>query len=153
MPEEVLELTTEELRLHLGERIPDDGEEEDTNFTDEELLLIIERARGDFYASLALGWAAKAGIYTDLVDINENGSDRKLEQAWKHADKQASRFEKLATFDITQDLTFLRVAGAKGIDAWGGTSSDDAHTISLFNPDSAYETRLYPLKRFPQIKQ
>jgi hypothetical protein len=146
-------VTVSELRLHLGERIPNDGEEEDTNFTDEEIELIIMRAGDSFYLALAIGWAAKAGIYTDLIDTNENGSDRKLDQMWKHCDKQATRFEKLADMEgaLVPDLSVLR-AGAIGFDAFKQEAS--AHTFSIFNDDSHYtEQRYFPLKRFPQIKQ
>ena len=78
-----------QLRLLVGERIKKGKSDTDTFFSDEELVSIINTNHGNLYLAAAQCWDAKAAEYADLVDINESGSDRKLSQMFKSAEKRA----------------------------------------------------------------
>lgn len=51
----------ERLRKLLNETIPDDGDEKDTNFTDEEIDELLTEADNIFVAA-SVGWTMKAGM-------------------------------------------------------------------------------------------
>jgi len=140
----------EEFRLHLGERIPEDGEETDTLFLDTDLQSIIDRFLGDFLLCMYYGWIAKAGQLAVLIDINESGSDRKLSQRYKHANSQVKLYEKLLEKEADELVATLR-ASAVGLGFDAFAVEDEEHNISIFAPDSNYEVRFWPLYRFPAI--
>lgn len=112
-------MNAEELRSHIGEALPDDGEEEDTLFMNTELDEIIGRGGDDFNTTLAYAWASKAGRLAHLVDLNEDGSDRKLSQSFKNAKAMMDAFMKAAGLTEVDVSAFRSGAFALGFNPWG----------------------------------
>lgn len=83
---------TSQLRLLTGERIRPGKTDLDTNFSNDELIDIILRYRGNLYLAAAEVWQAKAAENADLVDIAESGSERKLSQLFKNMSTQSASF-------------------------------------------------------------
>lgn len=78
-PEEITEL-----RLLLGETIPDGGSEVDTLFTDVQVEKMVDDAPDLDRAALA-GWRAKAAALSNLVDTTEGNSAKKYSQLLNNA--------------------------------------------------------------------
>jgi len=74
----------ERLRELLGESIPVGGDEDDTNFTDEQIDDILERFP-DLYEGVAEGWRILAGQFAKLVNTNESGTSRSMSDLHRHA--------------------------------------------------------------------
>lgn len=83
----------EELRVRIGERIPEGGADTDTLFTDAELTVLLDQV-ADITAGTALGWEFKAAELARLVDVAEADSTRYLSQRWKHAKSMADKWTK-----------------------------------------------------------
>lgn len=140
--------TTDQLRLFLDEKIPPGGSADDTGFATEDLQMLLDMNDGDIIGAAADGWEIKAGFYHALIDVNENGSDRKMSQMYDHADKRAKSFRSRADKAIAL-AGAPRVAGI-GADVW--ESSDVWERISMFS-DNYGNIRTYPLYRFPAVLQ
>ena len=81
------------LRLYLGERVPESGTAADTFFSDDELQAIWAASpSGGMMGAAFLGWAAKAGEYARLIDMNESGAVRNLSQRYRQANTQMKIF-------------------------------------------------------------
>lgn len=74
----------EELRQLLGESIPSGGSEEDTLFTDVEILNFVEN-NPDMDRAVLAGWRVKAAKLSSLVDTTEGNSQKKLSQLLDNA--------------------------------------------------------------------
>jgi hypothetical protein len=88
--------------LYLGERIPADGTEADTLFTDAELSQLITDSSGDWSNVLSDGWAAKVAAYAGLVDTAEGTAKRALSDLHEHALKMAEFYQPGGTGGSTQ---------------------------------------------------
>lgn len=84
----------ENLRLLIGERIPETGTEVDTRFSNDELADAINRHNGNLYLAAGEMWSAKAGMFADLTDVSESGSERKLSQLFRQANQMAASYTK-----------------------------------------------------------
>lgn len=138
--------TTTQLRLFLDEKIPPGGSADDTGFATEDLQMLLDMNNDDIIGAAADGWEIKAGFYHALIDINENGSDRKMSQMYDHADKRAKSFRSQLD-KIAERTGSPRVAGV-GAEVWGET--DVWERISIFS-DNYGNIRTYPLYRFPAV--
>ena len=138
--------TIDQLRLFIDERIPPGGSDADTGFLDADLQMLLDNNQGNLYGAAADGWAIKAGFYHALIDINENGSDRKMSQMYDHAEKRAKYFLESYNKELTAAGS-PRVAGI-GVDVW--EVDDTAGQISIFSSNYG-NIRTYPLYRFPAV--
>lgn len=86
-----MEESISELRLLLGESIPDGGVEGDTLFTDAQLEVIllaspnVERAAYD-------GWRAKAGMMANLVSVTDGAASREFSDLLTNATKMVALY-------------------------------------------------------------
>jgi len=91
------------LRAYLGERIPSNGSDQDTLFTDDEITDLTTNFQGPFagspeglYLAAAEGWERKASFYADQVDHEQGGSKDVLSQLNQQAIAEADRYRSLA---------------------------------------------------------
>lgn len=146
------------VRMHLAERIPPGGVDEDTSFLDAELELLYGHHNGYTWAIVADGWAIKAAELAHLIDMVEEGSERRLSQRYKHALSQAQHYADRADLAAEELLEARRVSVAPISAPWGvpadsSLPSDPTHDgISMFSGSYGY-TRTYPLHRSFQIKR
>jgi hypothetical protein len=77
-----------DLRLKLGEVIPDGGIDEDSLFSNEQIDALIDK-HGSPDAALGEGWRIKAGLLADLVDVTEGSSRRNLSSLHQNALRMA----------------------------------------------------------------
>ena len=76
----------ERLRLFLGENIPAGGDEADTMFTNAQLQDFLAQAGSlGLIKAAVYGWQAKAGEYSNLVDVAEGNSSRAMSDLYKAA--------------------------------------------------------------------
>lgn len=149
----------QELRLLLGERIPDGGSEIDTMFRDEELSVILNQHEDQLRHAAAHGWAIKAAELAELIDITEEGSDRKLSQRYRHALTQMQYYADLIAADTDALLEAARGAVVARSARWATPASEElpshesATESSPWDDGKARHVRPYPLKRFNQIKR
>lgn len=101
----------EQVRLHLGERIPVNGFDTDTFFSNAEIATLLSTANDNVNAAVALGWWAKAAEFASLVDTDESGSSRKMSQLHKQAVLQAKHYEELAGAEVVAATEAARVIG------------------------------------------
>lgn len=80
------------LRLMLGEKIPTDGTEADTLFSDAEITDLLLR-NGSVEDSLGEGWNTKAAIFASLVDTIEGSSRRAMSDLHNQALKMVALYE------------------------------------------------------------
>ena len=83
-------ITLSELRAQLGERIPAQGDESDTMFTNAELMDLIA-VHGD--DSVLAGWRLKAAEFANLVDTTEGTSKRAMSDLHANALKQIASLQ------------------------------------------------------------
>lgn len=139
-------------RTKLGERVPPGGSENDTLFTDNVLQEMLDRAGDNEYRALADAWGTKAGLLAEMIDTDETGSTRKYSQLYAHAFKQWQNYEKLGV-ELAVDLSSgMRVAGAKGFDAFCAETDDPKVTIFPrwvgLGHDVMYDSKpAYPIQR------
>lgn len=149
----------QQLRLLVGERIPPGGSETDTLFSDEELSIILNRHEDNLTAAAAEAWAIKAAEFAVLIDISEEGSERRLSQRYRHAMLQLSYYSELVAADKEALLEAARRSVVGRSAAWATPASDelprDAERVESSPWDSgrAAHVRPYPLHRFNQIKR
>mgnify|MGYP000863853550 CR=1 FL=1 len=91
-------LTPEQkLRIHLGEQIPEGGEDKDTMFSDQEIAFFLEEGFGDPKAAAYHGWLAKMANFTNLVNVSEGNAARELGELHKSAQRMVDRYSGYAT--------------------------------------------------------
>jgi hypothetical protein len=113
-----MQSTINHIRLAVGEKIPVGGSDGDTRFTDIDILSELNYAGQDLNKVKASLWLAKSGMWAELVDIDESGTDRSLSQMSKAALAQAKIYlDKVAADDVLWAQTY-RVAG-RSFKAWG----------------------------------
>lgn len=74
----------EQLRMILGETIPEGGTESDTMFTDAEIQQFLDSNPSQERAAYD-GWLVKAARYANLVDVTEGNASRKMSDLHAHA--------------------------------------------------------------------
>ena len=74
-----------QLRQLLGEDIPSGGSEEDTLFTNEQILDLLLEGGGDVERAAYNGWRVKAAKLSSLVDNTEGNIQRKFSQLLDNA--------------------------------------------------------------------
>lgn len=80
------------VRERLGERLPEGGNDSDTNFSDAQILDLLTRNGNVLDRAVAEGWSIKAGIYADLVDTAEGTSKRSMSDLHAHALRMAEQY-------------------------------------------------------------
>lgn len=136
------------LRLLINEKIPEFGEPSDTKFSDNELALILERMGLSLYASAAEAWYVKAGMYEQLIDIDESGSNRNLDQIFKHALSMGDRYAR--AFKTEGDALSMALEGRVpgiAVSPWA-CSPDDPNVIYPFSGYEITYERYFPTCRF-----
>lgn len=138
--------TVPSLRLLINEKIPASGEEADTRFTNNELALILERMGGSLYAAAAEAWYVKAGMYEMLIDVDESGSNRALDQIFKHSISMGDRYARAfkTEGDALSGSIEGRVPGI-AVSPWAiGTDE----ILPIFDPEYHGYSRYFPSARF-----
>lgn len=64
----------------------------DTEWTDEDLDQLIDEKAGNIQAAAASVWESQAASYSQIVDITESGSSRKMGDLFDNAMKMAAYF-------------------------------------------------------------
>lgn len=143
----------EKLRLLLWEKVPQEGQDTDTHFTDVELAVVLELAGGSMNGAAAIGWSIKGGLYSEMIDINESGSNRRLNQLFTNAERMWKRYSDLAAGEMVLVTAAKSRVAPVSFKILGEDDQDLA--ISLFTRYTLadYNTRVFPLKRFPAIMQ
>lgn len=137
-----------QLRLLVGERIKTGKDETSTFFTNEELVDIININHGNLYLAAGYCWDAKAAYYAGMVDINESGSDRKLSQLFRSAEKRAEVYRK-AGEELA--LAFINRVGGRSasiLDRTLGGPNDLRSGVAIdpqFNPYDSPTARWWPI--------
>lgn len=90
------------LRRLLGESIPLNGTEADTNFTDEQLDELLSNRDGSLDAAAHDGWEQKAALFANLVNTAESGNRRDL------SDLHESALKMMHHFGVKASLTQYR---------------------------------------------
>ena len=80
------------LRLLLGEKIPEDGTDADTMFTDDEIKDFLEMSEDNMDRAAYEGWRAKAAQFSNLVDTTEGNYSRKFGQLLANANAMAKQY-------------------------------------------------------------
>jgi|SRR5882672_424352 len=73
------------LRALIGEKIPDGGEETDTQFSNVEMENLLLDSGYHLERAAFEGWRLKAAIYADLVNVTEGNASRQMSDLHKHA--------------------------------------------------------------------
>lgn len=79
------------LRQLLGEDIPDGGTDEDTMFTDQEIIDLLD-SNPDVERAAYEGWRAKAARFASLVDTTEGNSQKKFSQLLDNAESMVKLY-------------------------------------------------------------
>lgn len=149
----------QQLRLLVGERIPPGGSETDTLFSNEELSIILNRHNDEFNSAAAEAWAIKAAEFAVLIDVSEEGSERRLSQRYRHAMLQLDYYSNLVQADKDALLEVARRGVVARSAAWATPASDELPRDSQSVESSPWDSgrpahvRPYPLHRFNQIKR
>jgi hypothetical protein len=69
----------------------------DTEWTDEDLDALIDAQSGNIQAAAAIVWESQAAEYSQIVDITESGSSRKMGDLFDNAMKMAAYLRSQAT--------------------------------------------------------
>lgn len=140
-------MTVPSLRLLVNERIPAFGTDADTKFTDSELALVLERMGMSLYASAAETWYIKAGMYELLIETDESGSNRNLDQIFKHAISMGDRYAR--AFKTEGDALSGAIEGrVPGIAVSPWAADVDPNVIYPFSGYEHTYTRYFPTARF-----
>jgi hypothetical protein len=137
------------LRLVLAEQIPIDGLDHDTRFTDEQIDTLL-LANNSMVSAAADGWAIKAGLYSHFIDISESGSDRKLNQLFKNAERMMKHYAELAKVDADLLLAATTRVGARAA-AWG-EHAGNRKSLILTTKEAMYVRVFADHRWFPAIK-
>lgn len=139
--------TVPSLRLLINEKIPTAGVDTDTKFTNDELALMLQRMGLSLYAAAAEGWYVKAGMYELLIDTDESGSNRNLDQVFKHAVSMGDRYAR--AFKTEGDALALAIEGrVPGIAVSPWAAEIDPNVIYPFSGYEDTYTRYFPIARF-----
>lgn len=90
------------LRAYLGERIPVNGSDADTAFTNEEIADLLNNfqtplsGNEGLYLAAAEGWERKASTYAGIADHEQGGAKDMLSQLKIAATSEADRYRSLA---------------------------------------------------------
>lgn len=139
--------TVPSLRLLINERIPAFGTEADTKFTDDELALVLERMGMSLYAAAAEAWYVKAGMYELLIDTDESGSNRSLDQVFRHAVSMGDRYAR--AFKTEGDAIAVAIEGrvaGKAVSPWA--LDPTPNLLELLDEGYTGYTRYFPTARF-----
>jgi hypothetical protein len=101
----------DQLRLFLGERVPTGGTAADTFFSDDEIQMLLDSQPYGVNGAAVMGWAAKAGEWARLIDMNESGGVRNLSQRYRQAMTQLNYFQGRVEQDIAVNTSAGRVVG------------------------------------------
>lgn len=138
----------ENLRLLVGERIPATGTEADTRFADDELGDAINRHGGNLYLAAGEMWSAKAGMFADLTDVSESGSERKLSQLFRQANQMASSYTKAGEQFVLGMISRPVGKSAKILNPQLGSTFDalsiPGDLYSAINPYASATARFWP---------
>jgi hypothetical protein len=138
--------TVPSLRLLINERIPAFGTDADTKFTNDELALILERMGLSLYAAAAEAWYVKAGMYELLIDTDESGSNRTLDQVFKHAVSMGDRYAR--AFKTEGDAMAGAVEGrVPGIAVSPWAVELETNPLMMYEGYQGY-SRYFPIARF-----
>lgn len=77
--------------------------------TDEEMAAVIDR--NSLNMAIAVAWSIKAGRVAHLIDIEESGSKRRLQQKFANAQKMAAFWVSIAGVSDAAIAAAIRVAG------------------------------------------
>lgn len=83
------------LRLYIDDVMPTDGS--DPMFSDAELQLTLDNAKGDPERAAVEGWRWKAAKYSALVDVTEGNASRAMSDLQEHALNMVAHFERSTT--------------------------------------------------------
>lgn len=135
---------TERLRLLLGEAIPEDGDEQDTFFTDTQLETILSDNNDQMSLAAVEGWTMKMARYARLIDMDEAGAARKLSQKYRQAREMTNFFIKTVNdANAINAVTYRAKARVVNLD-------ESCSTAVPGTPFSGYSENIreYPTKRF-----
>lgn len=138
-------MTVPSLRLLVNEKIPSGGTDADTRFTNDELGLILQRMGMSLYAAAAEAWYVKAGMYEMLIETDESGSNRNLDQIFKHAISMGDRYARAfkTEGDALQGAVEGRVPGI-AVSPW----ASDIEPMPIFDMEYQGYSRYFPVARF-----
>lgn len=77
----------------------------DTEWTDDELSTLIDENNGNLSAAASVVWESQAASYSQIVDITESGSSRKMGDLFDNAMKMAQYYKGQANPIETQGVT------------------------------------------------
>lgn len=81
-----------QLRLLLGERIPEGGTGFDTMFSDDEIDHFLEQGSGVVKAAAYHGWVAKAAELANYTNVIEGNSSREMAELHRQALRMIDRY-------------------------------------------------------------
>lgn len=82
-----------EVRLRIGESLPEGGGAADTLFSDAQVAAWITEAESINHAIIS-GWEAKLAQWSNLVDVNDGASSRKLGDLMLHGEKMIAYYQR-----------------------------------------------------------
>ncbi len=139
------------LRGLIGERIPFWGDEADTNFTDEDISMLLTYSSNEMNSAAAIGWGMKAAELAKLTDVEESGSARKLSQMYKHAQEMMKHYTVLAAATADQVASAVRAAPRPA--GWAVSAEFKVPFPYDATHSTGVHTRMFPGHRFfPVIK-
>lgn len=92
------------LRALIGEKIPDGGDETDTQFSTAQITQILVDCSYNMDRAAFEGWRLKAAIYADLVNVTEGNASRNMSDLHKHALDMAKAYG-TSSGNLTQGRT------------------------------------------------
>lgn len=108
---------SDRLRSLLGEKIPADGTDADTFFSNEEITDLLD-TYGTLNAAALEGWTEKAGEYANLVNNLQGGARRDMSDLYDHAkDREAFFLEQVlaeAGSVVTRSRTRIGIIRRRG---------------------------------------
>lgn len=136
-------------RRLVADRIPAEGSDRDTFWTNAELLDLLNNVgAGSLNAAAYYAWEEKVSAYAELVDTDESGSHRRLSQKYRQAKERADHFA--TTGGIGPNRVRRPPVGAVAFSLRDYESVDALPTADTIPATTPY-VRLYPLKRFKAV--
>lgn len=99
----------ENLRLLLGERIPNGGDDSDTLFSDAEIDEFLLEADNSLNLAAYSGWVAKAAEFANLTTKSEGNALEQFSDLLKNALKMVELYAGLAGVDISGGARRTRI--------------------------------------------
>lgn len=84
----------DKLRAMLGERIPKGGTFDDTLFTDQQILDLIEDAGDNLERAAFEGWRIKLAEFANLVDVTDATAQRKMSDLSENAEAMVKVYQR-----------------------------------------------------------